>query len=249
MSLFRLTILVALAITTPGLAQTGDFGRPKPSLLEGLIPKQFWQGPVTGYSWYPLTDLEQELRDRSYALIRPNEPRGNWNIYIAGFGIAHLLPPPMTYYDYTEYARMLLSTPARSEASSYNRVIEDTAADGGLVSPFVAVACLVADMDSKRQRSLAYVGELSESEIANALGRIYENRLVTAWVHRALHWRLGSYRYALERLVISVPSPLAVEAERALKRFHAIVAAADAPLAQCAGAEFAVPYGAAIVTK
>ena len=88
--------LVALAIATPGLAQTGDFGRPKPSLLEGLIPKQFWKGPVTGYSWYPLTDLEEELRDRSYALIRPNEPRGNWNIYIAGFQIAHLLPPAMT---------------------------------------------------------------------------------------------------------------------------------------------------------
>ena len=171
MLLPRLTILVALAIATPGLAQTGDFGRPKPSLLEGLIPKQFWQGPVTGYSWYPLTDLEQELRDRSYALIRPNEPRGNWNIYIAGFGIAHLLPPPMTYYDYTEYARMLLSTPARSEASSYNRVIEDTTADGGLVRPFVAVACAVADMDGKRQKSLAYVGELSGDEIANALGR------------------------------------------------------------------------------
>ena len=112
----------------------------------------------------------------------------------------------MTYYDYTEYGRMLLSTLARSEASSYNRVIEDTRADGELVRPFVAVACAVADMDSKRQRSLAYVGELSEGEIANALGRIHENRMVTAWVHRALHWRLASYRYALERLVISVPS-------------------------------------------
>ena len=86
--------------------------------------------------------------------------------------------------------------------------------------PFVAVACAVADMDSKRQRSLAYVGEVSEGEIANALGRICENSLVTAWVHRALHWRLASYRYALERLVISVPSALAVEAERALKRFR-----------------------------
>ena len=94
MLLFRLTVLVALAIATPGLAQTGDFGRPKPSLLEGLIPKQFWQGPVTGYSGYPAHRSREELRDRSYALIRPNEPRGNWNIYIAGFGIAHLLPPP-----------------------------------------------------------------------------------------------------------------------------------------------------------
>jgi hypothetical protein len=250
MSLSRLTICIALAIATPGLAQTGDFGRPKPSLLDGLIPKQFWKGPVSGYSVYPLTDLEEELRDRSYALIRPNEPRGRWNIYIAGFGIAHLFPPSMTDYDHTEYARMLLSTLARSEASSYNRLIEDIDADGNLVGPFVAVACAVADLDDKRQRSLAYVGELQEEEIANALGRIHENRLVTAWVHRALHWRLGSYRYALERLVISVPSTLAVAAERGLKRLETIIAAADAPLARCAGAAFAVPVGAGVlVTK
>ena len=45
-------------------------------------------------------------------------------------------------------------------------------------------------------------------EVGNAFGRIRENRLITAWVHRALHWRLASYRYALERLVISVPSVL-----------------------------------------
>src|SRR6185369_10371049 len=75
---------IGLAIALPAATRAGDFGRPKPSLLEGLIPRQFWQGPVTGYSGAPLTDLEIELRDRSYVLIRPNEPRGNWNIYIAG---------------------------------------------------------------------------------------------------------------------------------------------------------------------
>lgn len=249
-------LAICIAIAAPSLvfqnlAHAGDFGRPKPSLLEGLIPKQFWKGPVIGYSSYPLTDLEEELRDRSYVLIRPNEPRGKWNIYIAGFQIAHLLPPGMTDYDHTEYARMLLATLARSEASSYNRLIEDMGSDGGLVGPFVATACAVADLDSKRQRSLAYVGELSEGEIENALGRIRANRMVTAWVHRALHWRLGSYRYALERLVISLPSPLAVEAERMLKRLEVIVLQADAPLARCAGAEFAVPVAGAraIVTK
>src|SRR3954469_1979407 len=136
---------IAIALTLPNLAHAGDFGRPKPSLLEGLIAKQFWKGPVTGYSIFPLTDLEEQLRDRSYALIRPNEPRGNWNIYIAGFQIAHLLPPGMTYFDYTEYARMLLWTLSRSEASLYNRLIEDLNTDGQLVGPFVAVACAVAD--------------------------------------------------------------------------------------------------------
>ena len=92
----RLALCVALAIAAPAAAQAGDFGRPKPSLLEGLIPQQFWKGPVTGYSGYPLTDLEVELRDRSYVLIRPNEPRGNWNIYIAGFQIAHAVAAGIT---------------------------------------------------------------------------------------------------------------------------------------------------------
>ena len=247
--ILRLTIGIALAIAAPVSSQAGDFGRPKPSLLEGLIPQQFWKGPVTGYSGYPLTDLEVELRDRSYVLIRPNEPRGKWNIYIAGFGIAHLLPPAFTYYDHTEYARMLLWTLARSEASSYNRLIEDMDSDGRLVAPFVTVACTVADLDLKRERSLAYVNELSEGETGNAYGRIRENRMVTAWVLRALHWRLASYRYALERLVIAVPSVRAVEVERALVRFQAIVLQADPLLARCAGAELAVAVAPPVILK
>lgn len=249
MSLRRLTLCIALAIAVPAVSEAGDFGRPKPSLLEGLIPQQFWKGPVTGYSGFPLTDLEVELRDRSYVLIRPNEPRGSWNIYIAGFQIAGAFPPAYVYTDYTEYARMLLWTPARSEASSYHRLIDDMAEDGKLTVPFVTVACAIADLDFKRERSLAYVGALADWEVGNAFGRIRENRLVTAWVHRALHWRLASYRYALERLVISVPSALAVEAERALTRFQAIVAQADPVLARCEGAEFQAIAAVPLVTK
>jgi len=245
----RLSLCIALAIAAPAAVEAGDFGRPKPSLLEGLIPQQYWKGPVTGYSEYPLTDLEVELRDRSYVLIRPNEPRGRWNLYIAGFQIAGAFPPPYVYSDYTEYARMLLWTPARSEASSYNRLIDDMAEDGKLTGPFVAVACTVADLDTKRERSLAYVGVLSDWEVANAFGRIRENRLVTAWVHRALHWRLASYRYALERLVIAVPSALAIEAERTLTRFQTIVTQADPELARCAGAEFHAVAAAPPITK
>jgi hypothetical protein len=217
----------------------GDFGRPKPSLFEGLIPKQFWKGPVEPQSAFPLTDLEVELRDRSYALIRPNEPRGKWNVYIAEFQLAHMFPPEFDEpYDYTEYGRMLLQTLARSEASSYNRLIEDMAADGALVAPFVRVACTIYDLDIKRQQSLAYVTELTKDETTNAIGRMRENRLTTEWVRRSLYQRLGSYRYALERLVISVPSRLAVEAERMHKRFEAIVVHADPELARCAGEEF-----------
>lgn len=218
-------------------------------MLEGLIPQQFWKGPVTGHSSLPLTNAEEELRDRSFVLILPNEPRGKWNVYIAGFQIAHLLPPDDVFRDHTEYARMLLSTLARSEASSYNRLMEDMESDGRLIGPFVTVACTVADLDTKRERSFVYVRELSEGEVGNARGRIRENRMVTDWVHRALHWRLASYRYALERLVIAVPSVRAVEAERALARFQANVLAADPLLTRCAGADFVRPAEAPFVTK
>jgi hypothetical protein len=93
------------------------------------------------------------------------------------------------------------------------------------------------------------VSELSQGETANAYGRIRENRMVTAWVLRALHWRLASYRYALERLVIAVPSARAVEVERALTRFQAIVLQADPLLARCAGAEFAVAAAPPVILK
>lgn len=243
-------VVIALALSL-SFAHAGDFGRPSPSLLDGLIPKQFWKGPTFPQSIYPITDLEEQLRDRSYALIRPNEPRGNWNLYIAGFQVAHLIPPSMTYWDHTEYARMLFWTPSRSEASLYNRLIEDMEADGRLVGPFVAVACTVADLDLKREKSLLYIRELSEWETDNAIGRIRENRMITAWVQRALHWRIASYRYALERFVIQLPSGLAIEAERALTRFEAVALQADPLLARCAGAEFAaVPIAAIpLVTK
>jgi hypothetical protein len=250
------TACIAIALTiaafSPAGAGAGDFGRPRPSLLDGFIPPQFWKGPVTGLSAFPLTDLENELRDRSYVLIRPNEPRGKWSAYIAAMQIAHFFSRPENDDGHTDYARMLLLSDARSEASAYNRLIEDTTADGMLIGPFVSVACAIADLDQKRLRSLAYVGELDERETADTFGRVRENRMVTAWVQDALHERLVSYRYALERLVIKVPSLLAVDAERALKRFEAKVLAADAPLTQCSGGGLAVlrsEAGRPLVTK
>jgi hypothetical protein len=243
---------IALAIAAFSPASAGDFGRPKPSLLDGFIPRQFWKGPVTGYSTFPLTDLENELRDRSYALIRPKEPRGNWSAYIAAMQIARFFSKPENDDGHTDYARMLLLSDARSEVSAYNRLIEDTTADGMLIGPFVTVACAIADLDQKRLHSLAYVGELDEREIADTFGRVRENRMVVAWVQDALHEHLVSYRYALERLVINVPSRLAVDAERSLKHFDAKVLAADVPLTQCSGGGLAVlksEAGRPLVTK
>ena len=244
-----LLLAITVAALSPANAADGDFGRPKPSFLDGLIPSQFWKGPVTGYSSNPLTDVENELRDRAYTLIRPSEPRVEFDVVIARFRFAQIFPPTAANFDHTAYGRNVLWMPGRSEASQYSQLMDDMASDGQLVGPFVALGCYIADLDGKRARSLAYVGELSVSQRENALGRITENRMVIAWVQRALHQRVASYRYALEHLVIAVPSPRAIEAERALTRFDYAVHAADVPLTQCAGGDVAVETTPVIITK
>jgi hypothetical protein len=245
----RLALLLALTIAAPGAAcaDDGDFGRRRPSFLDGIIAPQFWKGPVGGHSSYPLTDAESELRDRAYTLIRPTEPRVEFDVVIARYRIAQVFPPTAANFDRTAYGRNVLWMPGRSEVSQYNQLIDDVTSDGQLIGPFVALACHVADLDAKRARSLAYVDELTEGQRENALGRIFENRGTILWVRDALHQRVASYRYVLQHFVIAVPSPRAIEAERTFRRFEAAVATADAPLARCTGAVAVAPLPA--VTK
>ena len=49
--------------------------------------------------------------------------------------------------------------------------------------------------------------ELLQIGAVNARRRNDENALVIAWVCRSLAERVTSYRFALERLVIGLPSP------------------------------------------
>ncbi len=79
-------------------------------------------------------------------------------------------------------------------------------------------------MDHKRRQSLSYVSSLSQSERKNALRRINENALTVAMVREKLMQRLSSYRFALERLAITTPSPQAAEAEHQINLLQAGIA-------------------------
>ena len=105
------------------------------------------------------------------------------------------------------------------------------------------------DMDAKRMRSLGYVQELTDSERGNARARIRENQLVIELVEYALDERAWSYRYAAERLVLAVPSPLAVQAEQSIGRFQALLTGIDDYLVQCRGAASLLPDDEAVPVR
>jgi hypothetical protein len=217
-----------------GALRNGDFDRPAPSIFDGLLPQQLILGPVTRIPGNPLTDAEEELRNRAYDLLRLPQRREEWKLILASARVAKALPPSILSVDRTAYGNMLVGMPFRSEAGRYSRLRDDVISDTMLIGPFTSVACFVFDMDAKRERSLQYVAGLTEGELADAEGRIVENRLVVSWVEQSLAARAWSYRYAVERLVIASPSPLAVEAERAIARLSAQIAGIGPRLSGCA---------------
>jgi len=202
----------------PACGTNSDFGRVRPTLVHddthAWMGPAAARGPATNLAWkHQLTDEERRLRDLAYPLIEPPYDRNKWYSVIGEVGAGSR---PWPYPDRSAYASRLFTTAYRSQTARYNRLIEDIRNDVMRVDPFFGSARYVTDMDRKRERSLAHVTNLTAEERDNTLQRIAENRNIVRWVHEALHERAESYRVALERMVIAAPSPVAVEAERAL---------------------------------
>lgn len=213
--------LLAIAPVIAGCA-SGDFGRTRPLFLNDEMHS--WIGteatasigePSSGFK---LTDGERQLRDLAYPFIEPPRARPEW----AGvFGDYKTYPAPWRQrppFDRTSYGRKLLAEAHRSQASRYSRLIEDMRDDITRLEPFFSTAARVLDLDAKRGASLSYVSGLKQAERENARARMRENALVVQWVQHCIEERISSYRWALERLVISAPDPMAVEAEQVLNQ-------------------------------
>jgi hypothetical protein len=122
------------------------------------------------------------LRDLAYPLIEPPYDRNKWYSAIGEVGAGSR---PWPYPDRSAYASRLFTTAYRSQTARYNRLIEDVRNDVMRVDPFFGSARYVTDMDRKREKSLAYVTNLTAEERDNTLQRIAENRNIVRWVHES----------------------------------------------------------------
>jgi hypothetical protein len=215
-------IALCLAVAAQALAgcANGDFGRIKPSLVSDNIHSWVGYEAATAagvpISQYPLTDDEKLLRNLAYPLIEPAYERQRWYSILNEYGLTRIVHRDWCYYSVASYERVLMWTAYRSATARYARLNEDIRNDVTRLPDFVTVAKRVLDMDSKRGKSLGFVAGLTVDEAGNATARIAENALVIAWVEQSLVNRAATYRYALERLVIATPAPMAVEVERSL---------------------------------
>jgi len=210
---------MALFYPLAGCGLNGDFNRMRPSLVGD--DTHAWIGPaaaavIARNKAEPLskqlTDEEQRLRDFAYPLIEPPYDRNRWYSVLGEVGVTR----PWPYPDRDAYASRLLTTAYRSQTARYNKLLEDIRNDVVRLDPFFAVAHHVTDMDQKRVKAMAHVSSLTPQERAKTQQRIEENRAIVSWVRGSLEERAASYKIALERLVVAAPSPVAVEAERAL---------------------------------
>jgi hypothetical protein len=222
----RLVRALALPLLLGACAANGDFGRLKPGLVSDDI--HAWVGRDAAraigapISRFPLTDEERLMRDLAYPLIEPPFDRARWYAIVNEYGVSHHYGWPQ--FTVEAYSVKLMNQHYRSATARYAQLNTDIRDDVIRIPDFFAAARRVLDLDAKRAQSFHYVSGLTPEEAGNATARIAENQLVVGWVQRALVERSETYCFALQRLVIATPTPMAVEVERSLTLLNTRIA-------------------------
>lgn len=217
---------LSVAAMLAACAPNGDFGAVRPMLVSDGMPDWLGRDAAAGRPTWPssfeLTDDERQLRDLAFALIEQPYDRQQWFSVGREYGaIGHDHRGP---FDRTRYAGRLFESGYRSPSARYSQIMDDIRNDITRLPQFFETATRVVDIDQKRRKSLGYISDLPPAERANALARIRENIALISLVGEKLAQRVASYRFALERLVITTPLPQAAEVERVLNQLQAQVA-------------------------
>ncbi len=176
---------------------------------------------------FNLTDLERELRDRSWNLVMPPhvkdwKARHRAELQRTGWTAAQdQKVDPAKYYQY------LAGRSFRSSETRYERVITDMAVDAGLVGQFYGVARRVERVDRQRLNAVRRRKDAGVDILHNAHARVDENLRVMQWTWRALRNRTDAYRHAIDQLEIETPSDRLDDARRGFNELADAIEAAE----------------------
>lgn len=223
-------VVAALALQMlPGCSSLGDLGRLDPPVVADNI--HAWVGQEAAshvgapISLANLTDDERTLRDLAFPLIEPAYDRDRWDAVLYEYGRKREFQRSLWVVDPWAYYQHLIAAYYRSTAGRYNRLNDDIRNDIVQMGPFFYTAHRVIEADRKRQATMEQIPDISPPERFNALARIGENNLTIAWVQASLAQRCASYRFALNRLVISEPEDMATNVDISLTLLQQQIAA------------------------
>ncbi len=230
-------LAVALLAAAGGCApHVGDLGRPQRSVWnEAILPGLGYyaaMGRGESVSAFHLTDAEIELRDRAWRYVMPAHERSWFQREVQELARTRLIPVSWQSVSPDRYFAALMSESFRSESSRYRRLAEDALADLALIAPFRRTAERVAGADRARLQTAAISPNIEPPSPENAHARVAENEGLVAWVRERLRYRLANYRWALDNLVVEVPSQEAIHAERAILALEAEIKAMDGLVTQ-----------------
>lgn len=214
------------------LRPEGDFGRPRPSYMNDTVMPEAGKliAGVRGeaVSTFNLTNDEQELRARAWALIRPPHSADWISEAVVELQRTRILEPIDHVLNPENYYALLASERYRSSEARYDRVIADADGDTVLIMPFCELAARVEDADRERMGTIGRRENLTREDYAGAVARVEENAQLIGWAKRAMRFRLTAYKIAVDKLEIETPSRSRVwDANTALRRLNGAIVYAE----------------------
>lgn len=207
----------------------GDLGRKRPSILgtETKLSPSNVNLPFLhkGSHRFNYTNDERELRNMTWRLMQAPHV-GNW-IDTTSEWIRSL-----PYYDdrkYKErgihrYYRLLRREPYRSSDARYARIADDALKDKALVTPLFYKAKTVFNADNKRLHAIRRMqGDILPGRLNEAHERMNDNRSIVAAAVAAMDYRIQSYRYAIDHLMIETPSEYGIQARSAVEELAVMI--------------------------
>lgn len=217
----------ACALTLVGCAQTGDFGRQRPNVINdsilpmvGMVSTYTAGEPVSHFNY---TDDERTLRNLGWTLVVPTHAHDWIGRTAAELQRAEIVRRMDLVLSPERYSAMLSGQRYQSSEARYTRIMDDAIKDMAAIDPYMVYVARVRIADEQRVNAAFGLPDIGASELTAAHGRVAENQRQMAWVKRAMLFRLYAYRYAVDRLMIQTPSRLAGQTIERLNALEAMI--------------------------